>query len=155
MVRVVGTNPFLWHGVSDVNEGEVYMETNFKLMLASLAGVVIGAASIEMLSAQGVIPAKAPPAYLIAEVEVTDPAGYKTYQDAAAPVLAATGGRFLVRGGKTVALDGAPPKRIIVLEFDSMEKAQAYRNSTAYKEVVPIRDKSSKFRLFAVEGVAP
>jgi len=98
MVRVVGTNPFL------------YMETNFKLMLASLAGVVIGAASIEMLSAQGVIPAKAPPAYLIAEVEVTDPAGYKTYQDAAAPVLAATGGRFLVRGGKTVALDGAPPE---------------------------------------------
>ena len=101
MVRVVGTNPFLWHEVSDVNEGEVYMETNFKLMLASLAGVVIGAASIEMLSAQGVIPAKAPPAYLIAEVEVTDPAGYKTYQDAAAPVLAATGGRFLVQSHST------------------------------------------------------
>jgi hypothetical protein len=37
----VGTNPFLWHEVSDVNQGEVYMETNFKLMLASLAGVVI------------------------------------------------------------------------------------------------------------------
>ena len=124
------------------------METNFKLMLAVLVGVVIGAASI-------VSPTKAPPAYLIAEVEVTDPAGYKTYQDATAPVLAALGGRFVVRGGKTIALDGEPPKRIIVIAFDSMEKAQAYRNSTDYKEVVPIRDKSSKFRLFAVEGVAP
>jgi uncharacterized protein (DUF1330 family) len=131
------------------------METNFKLMLAALAGVVIGAASIEMLSAQGVSPTKVPPGYLIAEIEVTDPVGYKTYQDAVGPLLAATGGRFLVRGGKTIALDGAPPKRAIVIAFDSIEKALAYRNSTAYKEAVPNRDKSSKFRLFAVEGVAP
>ena len=131
------------------------METNFKLMLAALAGVIIGATCIEALFAQGVPPTKTPPAYLIAEVEVTDPAGYKTYQDATAPVLATLSGRFVVRGGKTIALDEEPPKRIIVIAFDSMEKAQAYRNSTAYKEVVPIRDKSSKFRLFAMEGVAP
>ncbi len=131
------------------------METNFKLMLVGLAGVVIGAASIATLSAQGVSPTKAPPAYLIAEIEVTDPDGYKTYQDGVSSVLAASGGRFVVRGGKTVALDGAPPKRIIVIAFDSIEKAQAFRNSTVYKEFVPIRDKSSKFRLFAVEGVAP
>ena len=131
------------------------METNFKLMLAALAGVVIGAASIATLSAQGVSPTKAPPAYLIAEIEVTDPDGYKTYQDGVSSVLAASGGRFVVRGGKTVALDGAPPNRIVVIAFDSIEKAQAFRNSTVYKEFVPIRDKSSKFRLFAVEGVAP
>ncbi len=131
------------------------METNFKLMLAALAGVVIGAASIATLSAQGVSPTKAPPAYLIAEIEVTDPDGYKTYQDGVSSVLAASGGRYVVRGGKTVALDGAPPNRIVVIAFDSIEKAQAFRNSTVYKEFVPIRDKSSKFRLFAAEGVAP
>ncbi|HEV8344140.1 MAG TPA: DUF1330 domain-containing protein [Candidatus Binatia bacterium] len=131
------------------------MKTNFKLMLAALAGVVIGAAGIGALSAQGVTPSKAPPAYLIAEVEVTDPDGYKTYQDGVSSLLAALGGRFVVRGGKTIALDGEPPKRIIVIAFDSMEKAQAFRNSTVYKEFVPIRDKSSKFRLFAVEGVVP
>ena len=131
------------------------METSFKLMLAVLAGVVIGATGIATLSAQGMSPAKVAPSYLIAEVEVIDPDGYKTYQDAAKPALAATGGRFLVRGGKTIALDGEPPKRIIVLAFDSMEKALEYRNSTAYKEAVPVRDKSSKFRLFAAEGVAP
>jgi uncharacterized protein (DUF1330 family) len=131
------------------------METNFKLALAGLAGVLIGATSIATLSAQGVSPTKAAPGYLIAEVEVIDPEGYKTYQDATRPALAATGGRFLVRGGKTIALEGEPPKRIIVLAFDSMEKALEYRNSTAYQEAVPIRDKSSKFRLFAAEGVAP
>jgi len=130
------------------------MGTNCKLVLAALAGVVVGAAGIGTLSAQ-VTPTKAPPAYLIAEIEVTDPDGYKKYQDGVSSVLAASGGRFLVRGGKTVALDGAPPKRIAVIAFDSMEKAQAYRNSTVYKELVPVRDKSSKFRLFAVEGVAP
>jgi uncharacterized protein (DUF1330 family) len=131
------------------------METNFKLMLVALVGVVIGAAGIEMLSAQSVSPTKTPPAYLIAEIEVIDPDGYKTYQDGVSSVLAASGGRFVVRGGKTVALDGPPPKRIVVIGFDSIEKAQAFRNSKVYNEFVPIRDKSSKFRLFAVEGVAP
>src|SRR4030095_3001486 len=127
------------------------MGTNWKLVLVAVAGVVVGAAGIGTLSAQ-VTPTKAP-AYLIGEIEVTDPEGYKKYQDGVSSVLTASGGRFLVRGGKTVALDGAPPKRIAVIAFDSLEKAQAYRNSTVYKELVPIRDKSSKFRLFAVEGV--
>jgi uncharacterized protein (DUF1330 family) len=129
------------------------MGTNWKLLLTALAGVAAGAAGGGTLSAQ-VTPAKAPPAYLIGEIEVTDPEGYKKYQDGVSSVLAASGGRFLVRGGKTVALDGPPPKRIAVIAFDSLEKAEAYRNSPVYKELVPIRDKSSKFRLFAVEGVA-
>ena|SRR5213594_3576361 len=129
------------------------MRTNSKLVLAALAGVIVGAAGIGTLSAQ-MSSTKAPPAYLIGEIEVTDPEGYKKYQDGVSSVLAASGGRFLVRGGKTVAFDGPPPKRIAVIAFDSLEKAEAYRNSPVYKELVPIRDKSSKFRLFAVEGVA-
>jgi uncharacterized protein (DUF1330 family) len=131
------------------------VQRKFKLMLLALTGVVIGVASSKMLSAQAVSSTKAPPAYLIAEIEVTDPDGYKTYQDGVSSELAASGGRFVVRGGKTVAFDGAPPKRIVVIAFDSMEKAQAFRNSTVYNQFVPIRDKSSKFRLFAAEGVAP
>ena len=129
------------------------MRTNSKLVLAALAGVIVGAAGIGTLSAQ-MSSTKAPPAYLIGEIEVTDPEGYKKYQDGVSSVLAAPGGRFLVRGGKTVAFDGPPPKRIAVIAFDSLEKAEAYRNSPVYKELVPVRDKSSKFRLFAVEGVA-
>src|SRR2546427_11382131 len=61
---------------SDINQREVPMGTNWKFVLAALAGIVVGAAGIEMLSAQ-VTPTKAPPAYLIAEIEVTDPEGYK------------------------------------------------------------------------------
>jgi uncharacterized protein (DUF1330 family) len=130
------------------------MGTNWKLVLTALAGMVVGAAGVGTLSAQ-VTPKKTPPAYLIGEIEVTDPEGYKKYQDGVSSVLSASGGRFLVRGGKTVAFDGPPPKRIAVIAFDSLEKAEAYRNSPVYKELVPIRDKSSKFRLFAVEGVMP
>src|SRR5262249_16656779 len=125
----------------------------WKLMLTALAGVVVGAASVGTLTAQ-VTPTKTPPVYLIGEIEVTDPEGYKNYQDAVSPVLGVSGGRFLVRGGRTVAFDGPPPKRMVVIAFDSFEKAEAYRYSPVYKELVPIRDKSSKFRLFAVEGVA-
>jgi len=131
------------------------METHFKLTMAVLAGVAIGAASVGMLSAQAVSPTKPLPAYLIGEIEVTDPASYKTYQDGVAPAMAETGGRFIVRAGKTVAFDGAPPKRIVVVAFDSLEKAQAFRNSKVYNEFVPVRDQAAKFRLFAVEGVAP
>lgn len=131
------------------------MQAHFKLMLVGLAGLVIGATGIATLFAQGVSQTKLAPGYLIAEVEVTDPDGYKTYQDGSRPALEANGGRFLVRGGKTLGLDGPAPKRIIILQFDSMEKALAYRNSAVYKDVVPIRDKSSTFRLFAAEGLAP
>jgi hypothetical protein len=73
------------------------MRTNSKLLLAALAGVVVGAGGISMLSAQ-MSPTKAPPAYLIGEIEVTDPEGYKKYQDGVSSLLAASAGRFLVRG---------------------------------------------------------
>jgi uncharacterized protein (DUF1330 family) len=49
---------------------------------------------------------------------------------------------------------GAPPKRITLVQFESYEKAQAFFNSDAYKQLVPIRDKSSNFRAFVVEGVS-
>ena len=127
------------------------MGTNWKLVLAALAGVVVGAAGIETLSAQ-VTPTKAPPAYLIAEIEVTDPEGYKKYQDGVSSVLAASGGRFLVRGGKSIALDGAPPKRIALIAFDSMEKAQAWYNSPAYQKIAPVRQSVAKTNSFMVEG---
>lgn len=130
------------------------MKIKFKFILAVLIGIVIGAAGVGMLSAQGVSP-KTAPAYLIGEIEVTDPAGYKVYQDGVAPAIKATGGRFIVRGGKTVAFDGPPPKRIVMLGFDSLEKAQEFRDSKIYNEFVPVRDRSSQFRLYAVEGVAP
>ena len=123
------------------------MNTKFKLTLAALAGVALGATAIQGLNAQ-----TKPHGYIISEVEVTDAAVYQTYLDRNTPLVASAGGRFLSRGEKIVALDGTPPKRFSIFEFDSVEKAQAYRDLPAYKEIMPLRDKGSKYRSFIVEG---
>jgi uncharacterized protein (DUF1330 family) len=123
------------------------MNTKFKLTLAVLAGVALGVMAIQGLNAQ-----TKPLAYLVSEIEVTNPAVYQTYVDRNTPIVAAAGGRFITRGEKIVALDGPAPKRFAITVFDSMEQAQAYRASAAYKELIPIREKSSKYRAFLAEG---
>ena len=125
------------------------MNSKLKLTLAVLAGVALGGAAIQGLNAQ-----TKPLAYLVTEIDVTDPAVYQTYVDRNTPIVAAAGGRWLVRGEKVVALegDGLAPKRFAIAVFDTMEQAQAYRNSAAYKEIVPMRDKSSEYRAFLAEG---
>lgn len=122
------------------------MNTKNQLTLAALAGVALCVTAIHGLNAQS-----KPLAYIIAEVEVTDPAAYQTYLDRNTPLVASAGGRYLSRGEKIVALDGAPPKRFAIA-FDSMAKAQAYRDLPAYKEIMQLRDKGAKFRSFIVEG---
>lgn len=95
------------------------------------------------------------PAYLIAEVDVKDPDTYRTYAAAVADTLAPFDGRIVVGGGKTDALEGAAPKRIVVIAFDSMEKARGWWDSPAYIAIKPLRLSSAEARLFFVEGVAP
>jgi uncharacterized protein (DUF1330 family) len=121
------------------------MNIKLKLTLAMLAGIAIGATAIQGLNAQST-----PPAYVIFEVEVTNPEGYQTYLDRHTPIVQSAGGRFLTRGEKLAALDGPAPKRFGIIQFDSMAKALAYRE--AYKVLIPIRDSSSKYRSFLAEG---
>ena len=126
------------------------MNPRYKITLAVLAGAALGAAAIQGLHAQA-----KPPVYSITETEVTDPAVFKTFQERNAPILKSFGGRPLVRADKSVALEGVPPKgRVAVTAWDSMEKLQAYRNSAEYKEIAPIRAKSTTFRSYVVEGLA-
>ena len=80
------------------------MNTKFKLTLAVLAGVALGVMAIQGLNAQ-----TKPLAYLVSEIEVTNPAVYQTYVDRNTPIVAAAGGRFITRGEKIVALDGPAP----------------------------------------------
>jgi uncharacterized protein (DUF1330 family) len=61
----------------------------------------------------------------------------------------------IVRGGQTDALEGDAPKRVIVIAFDSMEKARGWWTSPAYEAIKPIRHSSAVARLFFVEGVPP
>lgn len=94
-------------------------------------------------------------AYVIAEVEVHDSEAYKTYQAPTAASVARHGGRFIVRGGPTEALEGAPTKRIVVLEFDSVEAARRWYHSPDYAAARTIREKAATSRLFIVEGAPP
>jgi len=125
------------------------MKIHYTTALAMLAGFGLGAVAVHGLHAQA-----RPPAYTIAEIEVTDPAGYQKYMEGTTTGIPAAGGRFIVRGGKSFVLNGAPPKRIAVIQWESLEKAQAFFDSEAYKQLIPIRDKSSNFRAFVIEGVA-
>jgi uncharacterized protein (DUF1330 family) len=128
------------------------MKANHKLTLAVLVGGLIGVGGATVIHARQV---KVSPAYVIAEIDVTDPATFKEYSEKAPGTIASFNGRYLVRGGKTVSLEGEPPKRFVVIAFDSLEKAQAWEDSPAYEAIKPIRHKSAKSRVFIAEGVAP
>jgi uncharacterized protein (DUF1330 family) len=129
------------------------MKTNCKLGLAALAGLVIGVAGARAIHAQQV---KTPPGYVIAEVEVTDPVTIKEYGEKAPQIMESFNGRYVVRGGKVQALEGEPPKGgVVVIAFDSAEKAREWYDSPAYAAIRPIRQGAAKSRIFIVEGVAP
>jgi len=127
------------------------MKQYLVLGMGMIAGTVIGAAAISGLHAQA-----KPPVYAIVEVnEITDAAGYGkvSQRPNTSTVSVQMGGRYLARGGKITALDGTPPQRIVILAFDSLEKAQAWNNSPGQKEVIDIRTKTTRSRSFLVDGL--
>ena len=125
------------------------MNTTSKIVLAVVAGAVLGAAAVQGLHAQA-----KPKAYVVTETEALDAAAVAAYGPLIRPVIDAAGGRRLnTPGGKTVAFVGEPPKRIAISEWESLEKAQAFINSAAFKNLAPQRDKAVKtIRSYAVEG---
>jgi uncharacterized protein (DUF1330 family) len=120
--------------------------------LAMLGSAALGAAAVHTLHAQS-----KPPVYVIGEIDVKDKDAYaKEFVPAAVKAIKDGGGTYLVRGGKTASLLGAPPaSRVILLQFDSMEKAQTWWDSPSRKDSQTIGDKYATFRLFTVEGAAP
>jgi uncharacterized protein (DUF1330 family) len=92
-------------------------------------------------------------AYLIAEIDVSDPAVYERYKTLAAETFAQHGGRYVVRGGRAVSLEGDAPKRIVVVEFDSVEAAERWHRSEEYQAARRLRELASTGRLYVVEGM--
>ncbi len=93
-------------------------------------------------------------AYVIASIKVTDPAGYDEYKKLVGPAIEAYGGRYLVRGGKIDLLEGQwHPDRLVVVEFESAEKARAWWSSTQYAEAKKIRQRSAISSGIIVEGL--
>ena len=94
------------------------------------------------------------PAYIYANVEVTDLSAYDTYRAEVPALIAAHGGRYLVRGGAVTVLEGAGiAQRQVILEFPDMAHLRAFYDSADYQRLVAIRQGASTGTLFAIEGV--
>ena len=132
------------------------MSARCKLGLVMLSCAVLGALASEALRAQA-----RPPAYLIGQIDVSDPEGYaEEYLPKAREIIKAHGGRLLAAAGaaasgsQVVAIDGEAPKRVVIYVYPSMDALQAWRNDPEYVQVRRVGEKYAKYRTFAVEGAA-
>jgi uncharacterized protein (DUF1330 family) len=138
--------------VVNTQREERVMNARYKIALAIVAGAGIGAAAIEGLHAQA-----KPPTYVVVAVRsIKDADGFKAgVVDKATPAsVAAFGGRYLVRGQPITSFDGKPPDRLVLLAFDSPEKAVAWHDSPTVKEINAAREKTTDSLSFMVEGLA-
>ena len=93
-------------------------------------------------------------AFVIAEIEVIDPETFEEYRKLVPPTIEAFGGRYIVRGGTTDSLEGGwQPKRLVVIEFDDVERAKAWHGSELYAPARALREASTHSRVVVVEGV--
>ena len=93
-------------------------------------------------------------AYLIADTDITDHQTYDEYKRKVAPVIAKFGGRFLVRGGPHVVLEGTwQPHRLVVIEFPNMEALTSWYQSAEYAPLLALRKPAASDHLVAVDGI--
>jgi len=92
--------------------------------------------------------------YIVADIEITDPYEYQTYAKQTAATIERYGGKFLVRGGEPETLEGDwKTKRLVILEFPSIEQAKAWYNSPEYSAIIGIRHRSATSNMLLVHGV--
>ncbi len=125
------------------------MKAHFAVALAVVTGFGLGAVAVQGLHAQA-----KPPAYLLAEVQVTDPDTWKQYIAALPGTLAPYKTRTLARANPVALDNSAPPAgSLVIIAFNNMEDVKAFWNSPAYQAIIPLREKSAKTRVYAVEGM--
>lgn len=93
-------------------------------------------------------------AYVVVEIAVHDAENYERYKQLAPPSIAAYGGRYLVRGGKTEALEGKwNPARFVILEFPTAQQARAWWESPEYAAAKALRQECAGTEMILIEGV--
>lgn len=93
-------------------------------------------------------------AYVIAQIEVVDPAQFEAYRQQVPATIAAYGGRYIVRGGESETLEGTwSPKRVVILEFPDRATAKAWWSSQAYSPVKALRQAAARTELIAIDGI--
>ena len=127
------------------------MITQIKMALAMMVGIVIGSVGFGALHAQ----TKTPAAYWVTEtLEMIDQAAFIKAVQAVPPTLQPFGGRYIALGGKIVPDKGPPPKRITIVAFDSLEKAQQWLSDPAAVAATTEVQKHAKTHSYVVEGIA-
>ncbi len=131
------------------------MRPRIGLATAALAGMVAGAFVVQVLHAQ-----TKPPVYFIGEIDVANPEGFaKEYLPRAREIIKAHGGQLVATAGAggtgnpVMAVDGEPPKRVVIYRYPSMDAVYAWRHDPAYETVRAVGEKYAKYRTFAVEGL--
>ena len=95
-------------------------------------------------------------AYVLNDMEITDPALFEEYKKLSPATVAQYGGRFLARGGRSETLEGDwSPKRLVIIEFPSVEQARAWADSPEYAPAKRLRHLASKSNLIVIEGAPP
>ena len=124
------------------------MKILYTVGLAMLAGAVIGAAAINGLAAQN----RGHGAYVI--IDISDYSNRDTFIRQMVPgaTVDPFNGKFLTRTEKITAIDGTPPKRFVIIGFDSVERAKAWEASAAQKDADSRRQKFTRSRAFIVEA---
>lgn len=93
-------------------------------------------------------------AYVVVTIEVNDPERYERYKKDAPQSIEKYGGRYLVRGGALETLEGTwSPRRLVILEFPTLQRAKAWLNSSEYSEARALRHACAKTEMIVVEGV--
>ena len=125
------------------------MRKHASFLLALAAGIALGAGGIGVLEAQGT----KKPAYVIAEVEITDAAAFQAYAAKVPDTMKLYNARYIVRG-KADAKEGEAPKGLIVVQaFDSMDDAQKWYSTPPYAPLIAERQKATHSRVYIVEGL--
>ena len=126
------------------------MKPPIKIVLTLLCGTVLGVALTQGLRAES----ENKPAYVVAEVDVTDLQAFQAYAAKVPATLAPYHGRYIARG-KAEGKEGEPPHGVIVvLAFDSLADATKWYSTPPYKDLIPEREKAAKSRVYIVEGLA-
>jgi uncharacterized protein (DUF1330 family) len=127
------------------------MHIYYVVAIAVMVGIAVGAGAATGLKAKAT-----PKAYIVTEVDVTGNMDVflRDYAAHVQPTVDRFGGRYLVRGGRNVGIEGDPPKaRIVISVFDSFDKARAWRDSPEYKKIAAVREREAKSRMYIVEGL--
>jgi uncharacterized protein (DUF1330 family) len=93
------------------------------------------------------------PAYVVVQISIHDPLRYEEYMKIAPPSIAAYGGRYIVRGGQSEVLEGSwQPRRLVVLEFSSVDRARSWWHSPEYASAKALRQRCADTEMLLIQG---